>query len=162
MTYSNSKNTYFQNTTGQRANTLMLGFNPIKNPILISCSYRKTLTWLGLYESVCVCVTCQLILFLSPFYNSSYRPAIAVDFVQQQLAYDNVEDWDKFTLPFGLQFTDRTRTTLDCKNCMACLPAIAWGGLFITLWRETCCCSPMRDNKMSSWIPGKARVRFNM
>ncbi len=57
-------------------------------------------------------------------YAFRYRVALPVEFIQKNLAFDKTSDWTKFIEPFDLQFTDKTRTSLDCKASMASLPSI--------------------------------------
>jgi len=57
-------------------------------------------------------------------YGSSYRQLLPVSYVSSELAFETEEKCLEFLTPFGLVFTDVTRSKIDCKASMACLPNI--------------------------------------
>ncbi|XP_072376722.1 leukocyte receptor cluster member 8 homolog [Diabrotica undecimpunctata] len=54
----------------------------------------------------------------------SYRQSVSIDFLVQELAFENVEECFAFLEQFSLVFADSERTLLDCKSSMSALPCI--------------------------------------
>lgn len=66
-----------------------------------------------------LCMLLKCLTFVPVIY--SYRQNIPVSYLGQEMSFENAEKCLEFLAPFGLSYTDISRTSVDCKTSMAAI-----------------------------------------